>query len=175
MNNRINWIDWGKAIGIFLVVIGHCPYDDHTAIYQQFIYSFHMPLFFLLSGILFTTPDNFKNLLKKNITSLIIPYILFNIIVFIILIPYYIYIGEDLKKLLFYFLIADGKSPAGACWFIICIFNLKIISYFILKLKLKFQIPIITILVAFCFHFITSKRIDLYFTIDSAIMALPFL
>lgn len=133
-----------------------------------------MPLFFLLSGILFKPSDSFKNLLEKNINSLIIPYILFNIIVFIILIPYYIYIGEDLKKLLFYFLIADGKSPAGACWFLICIFNLKIISYFILKLKLKFQIPIITILVAFCFHFITSKRIDLYFTIDSAIMALPF-
>lgn len=133
-----------------------------------------MPLFFLLSGILFTPSDNLKTLLEKNFTSLIIPYILFNIIVFIILIPYYIYIGEDLKKLLLYFLIADGKSPAGACWFLICIFNLKIISYFILKLRLKFQIPIITILVVLCFNFITSKGIDLYFTVDSSIMALPF-
>ena len=43
---RSNFIDIVKGIGIFLVVLGH-----QNTILTQEIYSFHMPLFFFLSGI----------------------------------------------------------------------------------------------------------------------------
>lgn len=57
------WVDYAKAIGIVLVVYGHVarglmasgvPMD--TALYStidSIVYSFHMPLFFFLSGVFF--------------------------------------------------------------------------------------------------------------------------
>jgi fucose 4-O-acetylase-like acetyltransferase len=58
---RITWIDQAKGIGIFLVVLGHTlrglkasrTISDSPAFRfaDSWIYSFHMPLFFLLSGL----------------------------------------------------------------------------------------------------------------------------
>ena len=44
-----NFISIAKAIGIILMVAGHsgCP-----AIMNSFLYLFHMPLFFIIAGIL---------------------------------------------------------------------------------------------------------------------------
>lgn len=53
---RIAWIDNVKGIAILLVVLGHviqfmyCPSNfDQNPVFRV-IYSFHMPLFFILSG-----------------------------------------------------------------------------------------------------------------------------
>lgn len=46
-NGRIAWVDIAKGLGIFLVVLGH-TYRKNPV--QNWIYSFHMPLFFILSG-----------------------------------------------------------------------------------------------------------------------------
>lgn len=51
MKKRLIWIDNAKGIGILLVVLGHTygiPVQLH-----HIIYSFHMPLFFILSGYTF--------------------------------------------------------------------------------------------------------------------------
>lgn len=47
----MEWVDWTKIIGIFLVTLGHGNLVSVEL--NTFIYSFHMPLFFILSGILF--------------------------------------------------------------------------------------------------------------------------
>jgi len=49
--NRIIWIDWAKSLCMVLVVFGHCHFQDHLL--SHIIYSFHIPLFFFLSGLLF--------------------------------------------------------------------------------------------------------------------------
>lgn len=54
-NQRVAWIDNLKAFVIFLVVLGHSGLKDKSqviAIIITWIYEFHMPLFFLLSGAL---------------------------------------------------------------------------------------------------------------------------
>ncbi len=63
MDKREYWLDIAKSIGIFLVVLGHTSINENLKI---FIYSFHMPLFFLISGFLFKTNDNFKNFFIKQ-------------------------------------------------------------------------------------------------------------
>ena len=55
---RLDWIDIAKGIGIILVVLGHTlvPQVRETGFagfLWIFIYNFHMPLFFFLSGYLF--------------------------------------------------------------------------------------------------------------------------
>lgn len=69
--NRIDWIDWAKLIGMFLVVLGHCM--PNHAIY---IYSFHMPLFFALSGLTYK-PRPIKEEIKLSAKRLLIPYCTF--------------------------------------------------------------------------------------------------
>ena len=52
-NNRILWIDISKAIAIIAMIIGHTfPYGSAI---RNLIFSFHMPLFFILTG--FTMRD----------------------------------------------------------------------------------------------------------------------
>uniref|UniRef100_A0A7C3NH83 Acyltransferase 3 domain-containing protein n=1 Tax=candidate division WOR-3 bacterium TaxID=2052148 RepID=A0A7C3NH83_UNCW3 len=80
MDKREYWLDIAKSIGIFLVVLGHTSINENLKI---FIYSFHIPLFFLISGFLFKTNDNFKNFFIKQFKRFIIPYYIFSIITYI--------------------------------------------------------------------------------------------
>lgn len=52
MKERLLYVDTLKAFGIILVVMGHV-FHDSDSIVSHFIYAFHMPLFFLLSGVFF--------------------------------------------------------------------------------------------------------------------------
>ena len=45
--SRILWIDVAKGITIILVVLGHSSLPSTIS---RFIWAFHMPLFFLVSG-----------------------------------------------------------------------------------------------------------------------------
>lgn len=48
--NRILWLDAAKGIGIILAILGHIIPMDRSSCH--YIYSFHIPLFFVLSGII---------------------------------------------------------------------------------------------------------------------------
>lgn len=50
MKNRNNVIDIMRAFAIIFVVIGHCSNDSFL---NRYIYLFHLPLFFLISGYLY--------------------------------------------------------------------------------------------------------------------------
>lgn len=76
MNNRIEWIDALKGFAILTVVIGHCVTDcissrtfpEHAYFLQafnDFIYSFHMPLFFMISGYVFYLTKSYRKYKTK--------------------------------------------------------------------------------------------------------------
>ena len=73
MSERKKYIDIAKGIGILLVLIGHIDWGNY--ILTNTIYSFHMPLFMMVSGYLFHFTVNkytfFANL-KSRITRLVI-------------------------------------------------------------------------------------------------------
>lgn len=90
---RNPYIDIVKAILILLVIIGHSIQYGSGANYIKkelffnnyifkFIYSFHMPLFIMISGYLSYNSINknkFKDILKSKISTLIIPIIIWTI------------------------------------------------------------------------------------------------
>lgn len=79
LSNRLNWIDWAKTIAITFVVFGHIP-EERGNFFLNYIVTFHMPLFFFISGYL-TKKEYFnKNTQKKYTRTLIIPYFIYNII-----------------------------------------------------------------------------------------------
>ncbi|WIW86996.1 acyltransferase family protein [Sphingobium sp. V4] len=70
---RLDWVDVARGIGIIAVVIGHVwtrgPLRDA-------MYSFHMPLFFLLSGML-SRPQPVGAFTRRQIASQMRPYAAF--------------------------------------------------------------------------------------------------
>ena len=73
---RIYWIDNLKAFAIFLVVFGH--YEIMPAA-KTYVYSFHMPLFFFLSGLFFDARKyrTYHIFIKKRILKIIVSYLIF--------------------------------------------------------------------------------------------------
>ena len=70
-----------KAIGIILVVVGHCSFSEISSSWHKtlhdFIYLFHMPLFFFLSGYFFQWKylTEKKTFIRKKIKGLWVPYV----------------------------------------------------------------------------------------------------
>ncbi len=93
MSTRTDWVDSAKAIGIVLVVYGHVARGLYgSGLYQpeevfhlidSLVYSFHMPLFFFLSGLFFSSSlskRGGKKLLFNKIDTIVYPYIIWSIL-----------------------------------------------------------------------------------------------
>ena len=75
MANRIQYIDIARGIGILLVVLGHNDFALVSPFVYQVIYSFHMPLFFFLSGFFINPSVGFWEFVKRRFNSLLKPYL----------------------------------------------------------------------------------------------------
>lgn len=73
-SNRNQVVDILRGIGILCVVIGHCYFLAYDSLELAVIYSFHMPLFILVSGYLFKEAPLSKEFVSKKIESILVPY-----------------------------------------------------------------------------------------------------
>lgn len=134
--NRLHWIDWAKVIAISLVVFGHIP-EEEGSLFIHYVYQFHTPLFFFISGYLTKKEVFCGPTLKKYWHTLIIPYFCYNLIFY----PYWVarYIIEhphlewfDFIKPLLGTLLLQFKTPIseslnGVTWFVATLIVMKII------------------------------------------------
>ncbi len=81
---RSKYIDVMKGLLITLVVIGHLPFFDYNSRTLTLIYSFHMPAFLIIGGMLSHIDKNTKlsTIIIKRIKGTLIPYFTFYIISF---------------------------------------------------------------------------------------------
>ena len=93
MNRRINWLDSAKGIAIIFVLIGHSIADgmrENNIAFNflyTFIYTFHMPLLFFLSGygfIKFRKDNDILGFVKKKVQSLLKPWIVYSILAYLV-------------------------------------------------------------------------------------------
>ena len=56
IKKRVGYIDIAKGIGIILVVMGHNDFALISPFAHKLIYSFHMPMFFFMSGLFWSYP-----------------------------------------------------------------------------------------------------------------------
>ena len=136
---RIIWIDYAKAIGITLVILAH---TQITPFITDWISVFRMPLFFFLSGFLFSFEKNpnAKKFVYKRFRQLVIPYICFNLLTFI----FWWFIGRNYGAVdhttLWYepllaalFCIGPNMIHNIPLWFLLCLFLLEVIYYFLFR------------------------------------------
>jgi len=75
MSKRIEYIDIARGIGILLVVLGHNDFGYISPFGYKLIYSYHMPLFFFLSGYFLNISIPFVEFIKKRFNTLLKPYL----------------------------------------------------------------------------------------------------
>ena len=80
---RLAWVDATRGIGIVLVFYGHVlqkafPPENASAADQfRLIYSFHMPLFFVLAGFFFTPSSDIPERLRRLALRRLVPVLFF--------------------------------------------------------------------------------------------------
>ena len=134
---REKYLDIARGIATIMVIIGHCDYRYTESWLTTWIYSFHMPLFFIISGILFRPEkyDGFKHFLKKKVKGLVVPYLIFSIITFTISIGLeYLRTkglnGEEVgKSFAGIFVGWRGTKLYNGLWFISALFFSEILVY----------------------------------------------
>jgi fucose 4-O-acetylase-like acetyltransferase len=80
---RIGYIDIAKGIGILLVALAHADVSLFSPYLHQLIYSFHMPLFFFLSGYFFNPETTFWKLLNRRFNTILKPYLVSIVLIYI--------------------------------------------------------------------------------------------
>ena len=176
-NNRIAWVDIAKGIGIVLVLIGHISQNKNL---HYFIYSFHMPLFFIISGYLYSEKEQY---VRKKAKSILLPYLLWSIVSFL----YWVLIERNLRAQNLNpmipatnILIARGGEDNYifnvALWFLPCLFVTEVMFNF-LKKRIK-NIKILSIIILFFsilgYTYSKLNLIRLPFCLDIALIAIGF-
>ena len=162
VTQRISWVDNAKALGIIAVFYGHIIQkifftDVNLTAYFQYIliYSFHMPLFFLLSGYLVKETQNRKlfMFMKKKFMTRIVPFFFFNILNLLCL--------SIIKKILnqnidigYFFqqslhLLAGSAIFNVVTWFLACLFSVEVINYLLYPVLHKSRIVLCIAMVLF--------------------------
>lgn len=170
MRERKCWIDYLKAIAIYLVILGHLPDELHI---KWGIYLFHMPLFFIISGYLYK-PRKVKDEIKKVITQLFLPYMFYGLG----LIGLYCFMRNTFNiSLLEGFLIGDYLKvceihPAMCpIWFVLVLINIRIILLLLNKVNL-----LLLLLISFIACSIVVKLVDIQniLMFKTTLLCLPF-
>lgn len=138
-HQRIEYLDMARGLAMLAVIWGHIMLEGWSFV---FVYSFDIPLFFFLSGMMFNTEkiNNLTNLIKRIVRKLLIPYVIFACISWIVWLLYKHVIGVEITD---YFLplkqivLAYGSSAFlmqnPPLWFVTCLALVQLIYYLFSK------------------------------------------
>jgi len=181
---RIEWVDVVKGIVMILVIISHT--EEHFMPGQMVtlkipIYSFHMPLFFFVSGYLFSMKGNFKEFVKGKCKRILVPY--FCLGTLLVLFDTF-WQGRNAfgnpwfqpQRFLGGMFNLIFQCRFWTLWFIACLFWLNIIFYIIVSRTdtERKRVMIVTIMaVAGCVYFLFGGW-SLPWNIDVCFTTMPF-
>ena len=183
-----NYIDIGKFFAMYFVIIMHVIQDNNNLYFKIFQIGC-MAYFFFASGFLFN-PEKISPTSKyifKNLKNLLIPYLICGIIGIVVIHLFPSWYGEYTKKDIFESIFILGQPIAyGVCWFLICLFEVKIAFLIIWKivsaLKNKTFITIILMIIVILLNLLAMHIIEYYknggqrlpLKIDSTIIATTY-
>ncbi len=170
---KLEWIEALKFVGIIAVILGHIASPLGT-----FIFSWHMPLFFIMAGFFIKVDLSVEQFIAKEFKRLIIPYFIFSGMALVL---------ETLKRILlhrealdlvdslvgvFIWMDMDAliDSYAFVLWFLPALFFARLLTYLILKVVDRTAFQLLLVMSAF----IVSFYLQLPFAIDNALNAFVF-
>lgn len=186
---RIEWVDIAKGIAIMLVVFAHTiMYGNTGPILRAIIYSFHMPFFFIMSGVTSSLPSTMEEFIKKTkklVFALVVPayaaYIIREII------KPFLYHNVDLSLNFFlnqlYSIIFVGYGEEtylqfstysiSVVWFLIVLFSCRTLLSYLNLIFSKQQLLFVTCLLSLI-GYIAGSQFHMIFAFDITLTVLPF-
>jgi len=170
---RLLWVDWMKSIGIYLIILGH--FFTTGCI---FIYTFSVPLFFIISGFLCKKEKDLRIFTRKLIFNLVIPMVLLSTVRFLLYSGLWVASGTFTIERIYQFLyglLLGFHIGVGELWFVYTLICLKLICQFTpenkaVKILLLLAIPSCGVIINHCYpEFVSQSN-----AIVNATMAYPF-
>lgn len=165
---RLGFISFIQFVGVLCVIFGHSMNDiavpDGLREVKYWVYTFHMPLFFLVSGYLFAYTGGFEHkggywgTLKSKVSRLLIPYVIWNLgFLFpkMLMAPY---ISESVELTPEFFVtmaLYPRYSILGHTWFLFALFEMFVIAILLERWRKNriLWIPVTCVLaIVFCFQ-----------------------
>ena len=172
--DRIIWVDNLKALGILSVILGHIQSP-----YGFFIFSWHMPLFFFISGFFIKFNKSIKEFITDDFKRLMIHYFLFSIFGLIIeSIKRSLISSESLDYLYEFkgiFIYMDYPHLINTygfiLWFLPALFFARLLVYL---LNMKIESIFIQFIIVLCLFYF-SFSFDTFFGIDNSLNSIIFI
>lgn len=126
---RIGWIDMAKGYGILFIIIGHF----YIPIITPLLYTFHVPLFFFLSGYVVNMNIGFRSFFYHKIKKILFPYFFLSIPIIVSNIVFEYkdsFTINNLQTEISYFIIQKRHTTM---WFLSSLFFLNVLLYPIVK------------------------------------------
>ena len=155
---------------------------EATSLHHLFFFSFHMPIFYIISGFLFfhgkSITLSLSEIAYKRFRSLLLPYLATGLIIFLIYYSiqffnithsvddFYPFILKGSKQFILDLFYSTGKEvilfhsvidSLGVLWFLPSLFSAIIIFYFFIKLFEKYSIAIQSTV---CLQMVLDKRVS---------------
>lgn len=181
---RNDFIDFLKGVSIFCVLFAHV---SQIELLNKWIYSFHMPIFFFVSGYLFNNKK--KNFLEKRFKKIMIPYFVCAIISYL----YWVIIEknlrqqsidsiEPLKNIFIMKSTTEGYIFNVVLWFLPCLYIIESLFFIMCKVfknRKKTSIVLSVISLVYNYFFVYKQVVNiantrLFFCLDCVLMALLF-
>jgi len=123
-DKRIPWVDVLKFLGIFAIYLGH--FGEESGKLYPFVYTYHVPLFFFVSGFFADAKKGEKlfSFIVKKFRILMVPYFAFVALsVLIHLLQYDLMADQMLFEIRRYIFAVRNTLLHPSLWFFSCLFN----------------------------------------------------
>lgn len=173
MKERVSWIDMAKGYGVLFVIYAHLGVD----FLWTWMYSFHLPLFFFLSGYVFNANRKFTEFVAKKCKNILVPYFSLGIPMVLFEVVKSVYKGAFSEQAVLV-LVRDYllQRRLWTLWYIACLFWLNILFYILVKIcKAEWQIAIVSVFMPILgLIYYKSGGPVLPWNVDVCAMAIPF-
>lgn len=186
INNRHDWVSSLRAVGIVLVVLGHTLGINEGV--EKYIFSFHMPLFFFISGLVLTPTrlsQTWADAVRHYGLRLLLPYLLFSLLTYLPWVLGTRHHGADAalgveawRPLIgtLYGIGVDGWLQHNAMlWFFPCLFVAHLVFRMVHELVKGWgQYVVIAVLAGLGYLLSSVLPVRLPWGVEIALIALPF-
>ncbi len=181
---RNQYVDVARGIAMICIVLGHLGNSGINHV----VFTFHVTIFFLLTGYYMNTRASVGNFIKKKFRTLIIPYAVTCLAILILVVPFNILLNNgdgNLDRLKYYFmasLYGAGDSyqepftiyGIGAIWFLLATFWGAVVLRLLLNLS-KIWLRVLLVIAIFAASYYSRSICWLPFSIQAGGCALLFM
>ena len=181
---RLDYNDLAKAFGMLAIIWGHIRLTGWS---NAFVYAWHIPLFFFLSGMVFNKCKyaDFRTFFMKKVKSLLVPYVIFSFLTWFVWAAFSLVTHAQVDSYwmpLAQTFIAQGSGGFLVhnvpLWFVTCLFVMEVIYYFLSGFKKVWILLVSIAMASVSYYMITYVDVVditlLPWNLEVACLGLPF-